>query len=195
MNVTPRLYPWMNGRALIFLFVLGALFYGLLFNGRLQYMTRLVHQSNPLELSSPTPDAWFFYTPDRLFRVMGEMGDTGRLVYALSEVSADFAFPVIYALFLFIALSLLLPKAFPNSPRPQGLRWLALFGFLFDYAENCGLFYLLIVYPLKPAAIAWLTGVFTQVKSIIDYGSLIFALALWIYTLVNPARRSAGQRA
>src|SRR5512144_2734684 len=117
MNQTPRLHPWMNGRALIFLFILGLLFYALLFNGRLQYMTQLVQQNNHLETSSPTVDAWFFYTPDRLFRVIGEMGDTGRKFYALSEVSADFVFPVIYALFLFIALSLLLPKAFPNSPR------------------------------------------------------------------------------
>jgi hypothetical protein len=140
MAQNPRLYSWMNGRTLLFLFVPLLLFYLLLFNGRSQFLTQLVQQNNPSETNSPIIDTWFAYSPDKLFRVIDEMGDTGRQFYALTEVSADLVFPLLYTPFLFILLALLLPQAFGDSPLMQTLQRLPLLVFLFDYSENCGCF-------------------------------------------------------
>lgn len=189
MAQTPRLYSWINGRTLLFLFVPLLLFYLLLFNGRSQFLTQLVHQKNPNETSSPIIDTWFAYPPDRLFRVIDEMGDTGRQFYALTEVSADLVFPVLYTAFLYILLALLLPRAFEDSPSMQSLRRLPLLVFLFDYSENCGLFYLLMVYPNRPVPVAWITSAFTSLKTLFLYACLLLILASLVMMAINAFRR------
>jgi hypothetical protein len=189
MVQTPRLYSWMSGRTLLFLFVPLLLFYLLLFNGRSQFLTQIIQQNNPTETSSPIIDTWFAYSPDRLFRVIGEMGDTGRQFYALTEVSADLVFPLLYTPFLFILLALLLPRAFRDSPLMQSLQRLPLLVFLFDYSENCGLFYLLMVYPLRPVAIAWITSAFTSLKTLVLYACLLLILASLVMMAINVVLR------
>jgi hypothetical protein len=188
MAQTPRQYSWMNGRTLLFLFVPLLLFYLLLFNGRSQFLTQMVHQKNPNETSSPIIDTWFAYPPDRLFRVIGELGDSGRQFYALTEVSADLVFPMLYTSFLFILLALLLPKAFEDSPLMQSLQRLPLLVFLFDYSENCGLFYLLMVYPLRPVTIAWITSAFTSLKTLVFCACLLMILAGLVMMAINAIR-------
>lgn len=189
MAQTPRVYSWMNGRTLLFLFVLLLVFYLLLFNGRSQFLTQIIHQKNPTETSSPIIDTWFAYPPDRLFRVIGEMGNTGRQFYALTEVSADLVFPLLYTPFLLILLALLLPRAFEDSPLMRSLQRLPLLVFLFDYSENCGLFYLLMVYPHRPVTIAWITSAFTSLKTLFLFACLLLILASLVMMVINDFRR------
>jgi hypothetical protein len=149
----------------------------------------MVHQKNPSETSSPIIDTWFAYPPDRLFRVIGEMGDTGRQFYALTEVSADLVFPLLYTPFLLILLALLLPRVFEDSPLMQSLQRLPLLVFLFDYSENCGLFYLLMVYPRRPVTIAWITSGFTSIKTLVLFACLLLILACLVMMVINAFRR------
>ncbi len=171
-----------NWRTLFFFIVLLLSFNLFLYPRRSQYMSAITGEKNPII------DTWGFYTPGRLFRVMGEMGETGRQFYALSEVSADFTYPLVYTPLLMILLAMVLPRAFPASRLLLWMVRLPLVICMFDFLENGGLFNLLITYPAQSVPIAWITAVFTLVKTIALAASLVLALVSLGVMGVNAIR-------
>jgi len=84
------------------------------------------------------PDGHFFgYQPDQVHRFFANIGADGRKLYATTQMSLDFAFPLAYGLLLAILLVLLY-----RGERTHWIVLLPLLTVLFDLAENISNVYL-----------------------------------------------------
>lgn len=153
-----RLKAWIDWRAALLLVIVALPFNLWLFPARSRYLQA---QSGA---SSPILDTWFGYPPDRAFTLIGALGKDGRQLYALTEVTVDLLYPLIYTGLLAVLLGLLTPLAFPGSRLAAGLARLPLVVLVSDYLENIGVVTLLLVYPSQPALIARLTAAMTMLK-------------------------------
>ena len=102
-------------------------------------------------------DLQFAYTPERAYELIESYGDEMRWKYAIGEMTIDVAYPVVYTLFMSIALMLLFPANWK-------LAWLPYSIFVFDIFENTGIVTLLLNYPNQLNAVAWCTSFFSSVK-------------------------------
>jgi hypothetical protein len=109
-------------------------------------------------------DARLPYTPQEVHTLAEELGAAGRSLYALTEVTLDFAFPVLYATWLSIMLALVWRKALPEWPGRSWLILLPYLGMLADFAENTCLAILMLLFPNEPAWLVWLSNSVSLVK-------------------------------
>lgn len=109
-------------------------------------------------------DSQFSYKPEEVFSRMQAYGEMGRKLYLFTDFTVDLIYPILYTLLFSILLTLLLRRGFsPESP----LRRLQLLPFgmiVFDYLENIAICTLLITFPARPVALAWLASMFTTLK-------------------------------
>lgn len=109
-------------------------------------------------------DLRFSYTPDEAYRMIESYGEQGRRSYALVEVTLDVLYPMTYA----TLFGLLLTFAYRHAVRPdhplQQARLLPFGVMLVDYCENAGVVTMLLRYPRRYRALAWLTCGFTIAK-------------------------------
>lgn len=107
-------------------------------------------------------DLMFAYTPDEAFASIAAMGEAGRGAYRLFLMTADVIYPVSYVLLLGWAIALA-----ARATRFAGALWLLapVAGlFLFDMCENTAVIALLVQYPARPEALAWMASAFTTLK-------------------------------
>jgi hypothetical protein len=137
-------------------------------------------RSNQLEAFAGYPPRLFDtrlpYTPEQVNTLADYLGQAGRRLYAVTEVTLDFAFPMLYATWLSVILTLVWHKA---PPIWESWRWLVLIpylGMLADFAENACLAALMLLFPHEPNWLVWISNLFSLVKWSAGLASIIMIL-------------------
>lgn len=132
----------------------------------------------------PIIDTWFAYTPDRVYQVLPALGQQGRQLYAITELSLDLAYPLVYNSFLWLAITLVVDKTFHRQSPIQKLALLPAGVLACDYAENILLAILLWSYPTRHTTLAWAASFFTTAKWVLGalaILSILLGLARYIW--------------
>jgi hypothetical protein len=166
-----------NGRSLLVLFVLFILTTSVIF----PLMSSLIESSTE-ELESI--DTQFYYTPAEFYEIIEPYGDQGRRVYALSHLTADVLFPLVYAFFFGLLIAFIFQRAFPRDSWVQRLNLTPFALLIFDLIENLGVVILLLGYPTLMVGLARFTGIITSVKWILAGITVVLPFIggiVWIY--------------
>lgn len=115
------------------------------------------------------------YTPTELSAFLEAIGTEGRAAYQTMHTTTDFAFPLIYGLFLFALLSRLTIK----QQLPLWLPWMALVATIADLVENFTLMRLTSHYPDFQPGLAHLA----QVATIIKFAFIVLSAACLLWGL------------
>lgn len=169
---------WVRPRTLLVLILLALPFNLLLFPRR---SATLVELSG---IQKPIIDTWFAYTPEQVYQVLPALEEQGRQLYAISELSLDLVYPLVYNSFLWLAITLVLNKTFPRQSRIQKLALLPAAVLACDYAENILLAILLWSYPTRHITLAWAASFFTTTKWVLGalaILSIFLGLARYIW--------------
>lgn len=136
-------------------------------------------------------DIQWSYTSEEVYALFESLGEGGRRLYAIGEVTVDLIFPIVYTLSLAMWITLTFGRAFaPNSL----LQRLHLFPFglmAFDFLENSGIVILLLVYPAELRGLAKLVGLFTTTK----WTLAVICLGLGVIGSLAVAAKKIGRRA
>jgi hypothetical protein len=112
------------------------------------------------------------YTPGKASKILHAMGDRGRNIYALTEITLDFVFPFIYGGLFAILLFHVYSRG--------NARWLLLIPFITvvaDLLENFTVAYLAWSFKEgEPSPLAWAATTFTVVKTALFILSLVLIL-------------------
>lgn len=137
-------------------------------------------------------DTQFYYPPDRLYEIMDDYGEQGRQGYAISHITADLIFPLVYASLFATSISFTFGRAFSRESRWQMLN-LAPFGAaLIDLLENVTLIILLLAFPMPLTPLAHAAGAITLLKWIAVAVTIAIPLAGLIRWLMLLARKRVG---
>jgi hypothetical protein len=104
-----------------------------------------------------------------------------RDFYAKTEMTTDVAYPIIYAFFFGIALTLLF-KGKSYSPHPF-VNTLPFISLVFDYLENITIVNLLTSYPIQNESVA----LFCEIFKLIKWISFAAVIGFILYGLVRLA--------
>jgi len=128
-------------------------------------------------------DLQIFYTPENVYRMIASYGAEVRASYRLFELTGDIIYPIVYTLFFALAITWLFQRGFASTSNMHKYNVAPLGAWLFDLFENLGIVTMLSVFPSTPAALAWITAIFTLTKWL----SVIPAALLLLYGLVKAA--------
>jgi hypothetical protein len=160
-----------SGWQKVLLFTLALLPFNLwLFPARTEYLQGLSGYNTPIL------DVRIGYTPAQAFELIGALTGPGRTLYALSEVTLDLLYPLVYTGLLAALLSWLAPPAFGSAAWVTWLQKVPRAVLLADYLENIGIVLLVLVYPTQPAPLAWAISGVTIVKFTLGLGCLLAVL-------------------
>ena len=123
------------------------------------------------------------YTPAQVSELASAIGESGRRLYAVSEVTLDFAFPLLYSTWLCMLLVLVVPEAWPDRPGAERLILLPLLALLGDLGENICLATLMWTYPLIPPWLVALSNLASLVKwgaGMMSFGVILIASAVCV---------------
>lgn len=149
-----------NGRSLLILFLLFLLTTSVIF----PLMSAIIEDPTG-ELEKI--DTKFFYTSTELYEILDAYGDQGRRVYALSHLTADVLFPLVYAFFFGLLIAYIFQRAFPKDSWVQQLNLVPIMLLIFDLIENVSVVILLLAYPTQMEGLARFAGIITSVKWIL----------------------------
>jgi len=150
---------------------------------------------SPLDAQAHKIDTQYFYSPDELYRIIGEYSPEGRRLYAISHATADVFYPLVYAFFFGCAITYCYRRFFKPGHPIQRLH-LAPFALMaVDYLENICLIVLLLLYPARLTWLAVIASIVTPVKWLISLFTVflffvgIFGLLyLWLFRGRNISR-------
>ena len=166
-----------NGRNLLVLFVMFILTTSVIF----PLMSSLIE--SPVE-DLESIDTKFYYTPEEFYEIIEPYGDQGRRVYALSHLTADVLFPLVYAFFFGLLIAFIFQRAFLKDSWVQRLNLIPFALLIFDLIENLGVVILLLGYPTLMVGLASFTGVITSLKWILAGITMVLPLIgviVWVY--------------
>ncbi|MBU1144937.1 MAG: hypothetical protein KJ971_03645 [Firmicutes bacterium] len=129
--------------------------------------------------SLETPDTFFFYQPEDLYRLAQIYGDTGRAAYVYLRISFDVIWPVVYGTFLILSTAYFLKES--NFKDLSWILFVPILGVIFDLLENIGASIVMARYPLESPIFAYSTPYFTFFKWII----LIISFFILFGVIVN----------
>lgn len=133
-------------------------------------------------------DTMFAYTPDQVYQKISAYGVQGRQLYALTELTIDLVYPVLYNLFLILTTTLVFRQVFPGQSAWQKLRYLPFAVWASDYAENICIAILLLSYPQQLNVLAWVASFFTTTKwslGIVSLGLIVMGLRKWLISIIH----------
>jgi len=178
-----------NGRTLLILFLLLILTTSVIF----PLMSSLIEDpAGELEKI----DTKLYYTSEELYEIMEHYGDQNRRVYALSHLTADVLFPLVYASFFGLLIAYIFQRAFPQDSWVQLLNLAPFVLLIFDLIENLGVVILLLAYPTQMGRLAYVTGMVTSVKWMLAGITVALPLVgavVWFFR--NISGRSPGDPA
>jgi hypothetical protein len=140
-------------------------------------------------ITEPFPDARFNYSPSTLYTLFAACGQSGRQLYALSEVTIDLIYPILYTLLLSLLIRLTVIRAFPDSSVLKRLSLLPFVMLLSDYAENFSLLVLSLRYPSGMDWLAQMASLFTSIKWT-TLGFIVGSILLGVVALVIKRTKS-----
>lgn len=129
----------------------------------------------------PTLDLRFWYTPADVHAAFSATDEAGRRLFAIGHLTADVAYPLVYALLLGGLLSALAARTGRYAQAPL----LAWSGAFFDVLENLTLSVLAFAYPNALGGLAWLAALFTAAKWTAigaTFAALAWACVVWLRT-------------
>jgi hypothetical protein len=109
-------------------------------------------------------DLYLSYSPDQVYKYLGELGAKGRIAYARMELTTDLLFPVVYSLALTVALTMGTRRILSSDNRLQHLHFLPLLIVISDWCENLSLAVVIDAFPDRLDAIATAASLFTSAK-------------------------------
>ena len=133
-------------------------------------------------------DLQFTYSPQRLYQMIGQYGERGRQVYAVSHLTADVIFPLVYAFFFSLSITYTFRRSFSLSSRVQKLKYLPFVLLGFDLLENFFLVILLLAFPQPLAALAFIAGLVTAVKWLLS-GIVVFFSLFGLIVFLGSRRK------
>ncbi len=140
--------------------------------------------------SVPGPiDILFFYTPDEVYAMVDAYGPVVRADYIRFELTADILYPVLYTLFMCLAISLLFQRGFKAESRWQLLNLVPLGAGFFDVLENLSIVGMLALHPSRPAELAWAATSFTMLKWSIAAAALGLILVGGVASCIRLIKR------
>jgi len=128
-------------------------------------------------------DTQFFYSPDRLYEIISAYDAQGRRGYALSHLTADLIFPLVYTFLFSTAISFTFRRAFPVDSPLQRLNLMPFGLMAADLIENTLLVALLLSFPKRLNSLAMAAGVVTAVKWLFSAAAvllLFLGAAAWL---------------
>lgn len=182
-KISSRFHAWAKGWLVLALMALDMFFMGFvmpLIGGLMKSGTGL---EQPLDLM-------LFATPDKMFAMIERYGEYGRPFYRNVELTVDIIYPIIYMLAFGLTISWLFQRGFARESKMQRLNTMPVGAWLFDLLENLGIVTMLSMWPSQPAAIAWLTMIFTTVKWAFAGTSML----LMVVGIVAAARNGFKKR-
>ena len=93
-------------------------------------------------------DLYFYYPPQKVYEVLGLLGEAGRNAY-LTVNLMDFFYPIIYTAFFCISMCLTYTFIYPPESKRNWLLLLPLVTLLADYGENICIRNMLLNYPTQ----------------------------------------------
>jgi len=126
--------------------------------------------------SLPVLDLQFFYTPQRAYEIISAYTPAMRQAAAITRLTLDIIYPIVYGMMLTLLLALTFRRAFPNFRFSDTVIYLPWAGVLFDYLENVSFAIMFLSYPKEYFFIAQVSAIFTALKW--TFISLGFVLTL-----------------
>lgn len=140
-------------------------------------------------------DLTFGSSPATLFSIVEAYGIQGRSIYRIFALTADIAYPIIYAIFLGLTITFLFRRIFPLESSLQKLNLLPFAALLFDVLENLGIAALLSTYPQQISWLAFFTIIVNFIKWVCVAGSMLLVLVGLIgWMVVSIRKRPAKKR-
>lgn len=112
----------------------------------------------------PVLDLQFFYTPEKVYEILGAYTPAMRQASAYGRLTADMVYPLVYGFMISFLLVLTFRRAFDNKPATDAAILLPWGGVLGDYLENIALSILYFQYPTQLIFVAWAATIFTMLK-------------------------------
>lgn len=137
------------------------------------------YQQQQSGTTAPPLDLAFGFSPGEAFNRVEAYGNTGRKLYAISAMTIDVAYPVIYSIFFSILIIFLLKKTGLQTINLTNLAFLPFCAALSDLFENAGIVGLLSSYPDKYKVLA----IFTSGANILKW-SFVMVVVLIIFILL-----------
>ena len=159
-----------SGKKIFLLFLATQVVYGamLLFS-----IPRVLQHSTGMQILDLLPTGYSAEYVQRLFETLGEIG---REVYLFQQIPLDMIYPALFAITYSLLLTFLFKRVFSIENRIQNLNVLPIIAGLLDYLENFWIVIMLSIYPIFKSWLAYLTSVFTVLKSISV--TLVFVLLI-----------------
>ena len=174
-RLSDRLHAWAKGWLILSVFAALVLFMAI----TLPLLSLIYPAGNEMvSLDDPV-----FYTSEEVFSIVESWGDGGRTYQLWFHLTWDLIVPILGFSFVGLFISWLLQRGFRSGSKLQKLNLLAL-GAVFDLLENICLVSMIVAYPARPVAVAWLKTIFTMIK----YGFAIPIILLIVIGLYKAAR-------
>jgi hypothetical protein len=135
-------------------------------------------------------DGIFYYSPDKIHSIIGAYGEKGRKLYIAVELSADFIYGIIIALFLCFLIIWSASISKNRIVRFRYFIWLPFLYLLANCMENSGIIFMLCNYPKPLYLLALATLFFSFAKFILLLACLILIswnLVIYAKTKSNPS--------
>ena len=116
-------------------------------------------------------DARFFYSPTEAQKLFEMLGSQGRQIYAITELSLDLIFPLIYGSLLAIFLIRMY-----SGETGKNLIMLPLLVMSADLLENGTSAYLALSFDGNASTLAWAGSIFTTTKWVSFFACLVIVL-------------------
>jgi len=131
-----------------------------------------------------SPDLFFYYSADDLYRMAEAYGEQGRAEYIQVRFTFDLVWPLVYTFFLATAISWVFARAFSDGSKWQLANLAPVMGMVFDYLENIATSLVMWQYPAQTPLVDWLAAIFTSLKWILIGTSFVLLLmgsliAIW----------------
>ncbi len=125
----------------------------------------------------PVLDLQFFYTPRQAYEIIGTYSPSMRQAAAITRLTLDVVYPLIYGMMLTFLLTLTFRRAFAPRPLADAAIFIPWGGVLFDYLENIGFAVMFLSYPKEYYFLAQVSAVFTALKWTLIGVAFVLALA------------------
>jgi hypothetical protein len=109
------------------------------------------------------PEMFLFYTPEKVYSQMALLGEAGRNAYLVLNL-IDFIYPLTYAAFFGISLTMTYTFIYPPEEKKHLLVLIPFLTLLVDYAENICFRSILLNYPTRLMETALAASILTPLK-------------------------------
>lgn len=184
INISNRFYSWAKGWLIFVLFLLDGFFAGFLLPLIQGIMQGDKGGIQPLDLM-------FFATPNKIFAMLSEYGDYGRILYRNVELTVDIVYPIVYLFFFGLLISWLFERGFSPSHPIRKFNIVPLGAWFFDLLENIVIVTLISTFPTQITGLAWVLMILTTIKWFFAFVSISFILIGLITATLNGFKKQS----